>query len=207
MTSAGYGGRDARLGIDDLVQLTGLARRTVKAALAVLIARGLLVRIGRYRRLRVNLGGEAGVVGGATSSAPPTEARTGEGGADEVVPPVRTRRGADKVAPPRCKQGCPSTTTICVSSLKETGTDPFTPKQKALIADVFSEATGLLGSDAALLAIPEELALAMGLAPPISYGEAFEAVARAGDRAMACDYTGVVLALRRDDRVQGRELL
>jgi hypothetical protein len=179
----------------------------VKAALSALIARDLLIRIGRYRCLRVNLGGEAGVVGGATLPAPPTEARTGERGAGKVAPPGRNRRGADKVAPPRCKQACPSPTSIYVSSLRDTSTDSFTPKQKALIADIFSESTGLLGSDVALLTIPEELALAMGVAPPISYGEAFEAVARAGDRAMARDYMHAVLTLRRDDRVQGRELL
>jgi hypothetical protein len=94
-----------------------------------------------------------------------------------------------------------------VSSFEESSASSFTPKQAALIADVLLESTGLLGSDSTLLPLPDDVAVAMGLVPPIDYGKAFEAVARSGDRVKARDYTRAVLALRRDERVQGRELM
>ena len=53
LVSARYGGRDARLGIDDLARLTGLAPRTVKAALAALRDGGLVMRVRRVRLLSV----------------------------------------------------------------------------------------------------------------------------------------------------------
>jgi hypothetical protein len=56
-TSRRYGGKDAKLEVDDLVRLTGLARRTVQVALSRLMAMGLVVRVGRYGVLRVNLPG------------------------------------------------------------------------------------------------------------------------------------------------------
>jgi hypothetical protein len=46
----------------------------------------------------------------------------------------------------------------------------------------------------------------LGLPAPVTYGEALDRVARSGEPAMARDYTRAVLALRRDERVQGREL-
>ena len=54
-TSARYGGRDALLGVADLTRMTGLSPRTVKSAIAALRAAGLIVRVGRYRRLAVPL--------------------------------------------------------------------------------------------------------------------------------------------------------
>jgi len=45
----------AELAVEDLVHTTSLAPRTVKAALADLRARGLVERVGRYRRLRIRL--------------------------------------------------------------------------------------------------------------------------------------------------------
>jgi len=54
-TSARYGGQDAKLGIDDLCDLTGLSPRTVKAAVSNLCKRGLIVRVRRSRLLRVPL--------------------------------------------------------------------------------------------------------------------------------------------------------
>ena len=45
----------AELAVEDLVHTTALAPRTVKAALADLRARGLVERVGRYRRLRIRL--------------------------------------------------------------------------------------------------------------------------------------------------------
>ena len=55
LVSARYGGRDARLGIDDVARLTGLAPRTVKAALSALRDGELVVRIRRARLLAVPL--------------------------------------------------------------------------------------------------------------------------------------------------------
>ncbi len=192
-TSARYGGRDAKLRIDDLCRMTDLASRTVKGAVAELIARNLLSRVGRYGCLRVNF-----------PVASP-------GGADELANPVAGReigRGADKPAPPRCKLACTSPTSINVSCLNEEirGPATFTALQLSLIADVFAEATESLGSDAAMLTVPDGAAVALGLTPPISYGEAGGAVARSGDRARARHFTRAVLALRRDERVQGQEL-
>ena len=55
LTSARYNGQDAKLGIDDLCDLTGLAPRTVKSAVSALCKSGLLVRVRRSRLLRVPL--------------------------------------------------------------------------------------------------------------------------------------------------------
>ena len=55
LTSARYGGQDAKLGIDDLCDLTGLSPRTVKSAVSALCKSGLLVRVRRSRLLRVPL--------------------------------------------------------------------------------------------------------------------------------------------------------
>ena len=194
LTSLRYGGGDARLSVDDLSLMTGLSARTVKGAVAALIGRGLLTRVRRYGCLRVNF--------------PAVSA----GGADKLAPPVVDResgRGADKPAPPRCKLVCTSPTSIYVSSLSKEESRPatFTDHQLSLIADVFAEVTELLGSDVARLSMPDAAAKSMGLAPPIGYGEAFEAVAHSGDRRKARDYSRAVLDLRRDERVQGRELM
>jgi hypothetical protein len=205
-TSARYGKRDARLSIEDLAGMTGLASRTVKAALATLIDRSLLSRSGRYKSLRVTLIGADVSPRGADTYPLAIPA----GGADELALPCTDRGvpgGADKPAPPRCRQACTSPTTVNVSSLKESSRSSFTRKQTTLIADVLSEATGLLGSDSKLLLLPDDVAVAMGLVPPIGYGAAFEAIEHSGDRGKARDYTGAVLALRRDERVQGRELM
>jgi hypothetical protein len=206
LTSARYGKKDARLGVDDLAGMTGLAPRTVKAALATLIDRGLLSRSRRYKSLKVTLVCADMTPGGADTYPLLIPA----GGADELAPPCTDRGipgGADKLAPPRGRQACTSPTSILVSSLEESSTRSFTARQTALIADVFSESTCLLGSDSTLLPLPDDLAVEMGLVPPIGYGEAFEAVERSGDGVKARDYTRAVLALRRDERVQGRELM
>ena len=55
VTSARYGGKDAKLGIDDICRITGLAPRTVKGAVSALCKSGLLVRVRRSRLLRVPL--------------------------------------------------------------------------------------------------------------------------------------------------------
>jgi hypothetical protein len=192
-TSARYGGREARLGIDDLCRLTGLAPRTVKRAVAALIARKLLVRVGRYGRLRADL--FAAPAGGANKLAPPAE-EPGDA------------RGANKLAPPRGQLIGTSPTSFYVSSFLEEKSrqTTFTANQLAAIEDVLAEATELLGSDAAMLAVPDEAAVALGLRPEITYGEGFETVTRSGDHVLARDFTRAVLNLRQDERVQGREL-
>jgi hypothetical protein len=99
VTSCRYGGGEARLGVDDLAGLTGLAPRTVKGALKDLIDRGLVRRVGRYKRLTARLpGGDQGR-GGANTPAPPG----GEAGSPG---------GADTRAPRRGKHACPSPTCI-----------------------------------------------------------------------------------------------
>jgi hypothetical protein len=55
LSAARHGDQDARLSIADLAHLTGLCPRTVKTSLADLRARGLVERVGRYRRLRIHL--------------------------------------------------------------------------------------------------------------------------------------------------------
>ena len=55
LVSARHGGRDAKLGIDDLCDLTGLAPRTVKGAVSALCKSGYLVRVRRSRLLRIPL--------------------------------------------------------------------------------------------------------------------------------------------------------
>ncbi len=54
-TSARFGGRDARLSVEEVAGLTGLSVRTVKAAIRDLVAAGLVSRPVRYRTLRVAL--------------------------------------------------------------------------------------------------------------------------------------------------------
>jgi DNA-binding GntR family transcriptional regulator len=51
-TTARYGGI-AKLGIEDLARLTELSPRTVKTAVAELLAAGLIVRLSRYRNIIV----------------------------------------------------------------------------------------------------------------------------------------------------------
>jgi hypothetical protein len=53
-TAARYGGV-AKLGVEDLARLTALSPRTVKTAVAELLAAGLIIRLTRYRKLVVPL--------------------------------------------------------------------------------------------------------------------------------------------------------
>lgn len=55
LVSARHGGRDAKLGIDDLCDLTSVSPRTVKSAVSALCKSGLLVRVRRSRLLSVPL--------------------------------------------------------------------------------------------------------------------------------------------------------
>ena len=56
------------------------------------------------------------------------------------------------------------------------------------------------------LATINYLAERLGLPAEATYGEALAKVAGSGDRALSRDYTRAVLALRDDERVQGRDL-
>jgi len=82
----------------------------------------------------------------------------------------------------------------------------FSDRQAELIVDVFDEAAALLGSNPLDLDIPEADAVRLGLNSPMTYGQAYRLVATGGSPAKARDYVRAVLALRRDKRVQGKEL-
>lgn len=55
LTSARYNGQDAKLGIDNLCDLTGLSPRSIKSAISALQKSGLIIRVQRSRLLRVPL--------------------------------------------------------------------------------------------------------------------------------------------------------
>ena len=76
LTSARYGGRDARLSTADISEVTGLSQRTVKSSVRDLCAAGLLRRTARYRRLAVLL------------TRPPTDEV-------ELLPPEAAGSGGD----------------------------------------------------------------------------------------------------------------
>jgi hypothetical protein len=105
-TWARYGLKEARLTVEDLGAMTGLSQRTVKAALAQLRERGLVARNGRYGRLVVVLGDQAGVAEGAAS---PDGGGQSEGATG----------GASLSAPRTCTQACTSPTSVYCSSFKE----------------------------------------------------------------------------------------
>jgi hypothetical protein len=199
LTSQRYNGNDARLSVADIARMTGLAERTVKGAVTVLRRQKLLVRVGRYRRLKVDL---------------PT-ATTKVGGADTVAPPVREQTipgGADMSAPRKGNHVCPSPTSLYVSSScireissGESGT--FSGAQQRVIDDVVAESFVLLGSDPMLLTISAWLMTKLGLESPITYADAYDQIVAANDRRGAGLFVRAVLALRQDERVQGRELL
>lgn len=102
-TSMRYGGKVAHLRIKDIANMTGLAERTVKAATSALLKQNLLVRVGRYGRLNVNLSA-ATSGGGSTGTAAPPPRETEISG------------GADKVALPKGSHACTSPTGLYVSS-------------------------------------------------------------------------------------------
>ncbi len=114
-----YGCREARLGIRDLSEATGLSRRAVQTALSMLISNGLVRRIGRRGRLEVVTDTLYQMTGGC-STAPAVDHRsamhpgTAADRADSTSP-----RGADKVAPPRRTQACASPISIYVQDKRE----------------------------------------------------------------------------------------
>jgi hypothetical protein len=195
-TWARYGRTEARLTVDDLVRMTGLSARTVKAALALLLKRGLLARRGRYGRLVVQLGG---AVHGAEGSDRP----------DDEGPVKDDAGGASLSAPPRCKHVCTSPTSVNSSSTKViVVSDPgtFSDRQQALIEDVLAEATELLGTDAGDLPLGAKDAGELGLAAGTTYSQGRRIVDSGGNRAQAGRFVRAVLRLRQDPRVLGHEL-
>jgi len=192
-TACRYGGKEAFLSVAGLTQMTGLSERTVKGALAALIAQGLVVRTRRCRHLQINLD---------IGSEQPEEVR-------KLAPPKPcpgAARGADKLAPPRDKLTCTSPTSIH-SSFKDISKGPFTPQQHQVVIDVLAESSGLFGGDVAQLTIPATDADRLCLPDTATYAEALAMVARTGNRTQARDLVRAVLALRRDPRVQGQELM
>jgi hypothetical protein len=82
----------------------------------------------------------------------------------------------------------------------------FSARQRSIILRVLAEASGLLGSEAGNLAIPTDFARRIGLRTSMTYLEAFEYLRAHGGRGQASMFVAAVLALRSDERVQGREL-
>jgi hypothetical protein len=124
----------------------------VKTALADLRARGLVERVGRYRRLRILLP----VV--------------------EIVPR---------------------------NQLPESSRT-FTARQTALVKTVLAEASTLCGADAWQFHMrhPERV----GLPPQVTFGEAYERLRSGACATHLSAYVRAVLALIRDERIQGKEL-
>jgi hypothetical protein len=182
MTARRYGGCDAYLTGEDLVQMTGLTLRTVKAALAALTNSGVLVRPAARKHLRVN---------------PPVEADDGAPGHTQ---------GASLSAPQGCKLAYTFPTSLDSFSSEEDRVSAFTRRQHDVIEDVLAEASELLGHDAGGLLLPDAQLDQLGLPPRTTIGEARAAIAALGDSRQARDFTQVVLALRRDPRVQGEDL-
>jgi hypothetical protein len=110
---------------------------------------------------------------------------------------------SETVAPVRTKQIDPHANVPSVEPLRRFG---FTAKQQKLIDDVIVEASEILGSDALVLSVPTKIAERLGLKSDISYADALAAVKQSGDKLSARNLVSAVLALRNDDRVQGRDL-
>ncbi|MBI3411317.1 MAG: MarR family transcriptional regulator [Planctomycetes bacterium] len=195
LTSARYNGRTAHLGVTELVQLTGLSKRTVTRALALLINKGYLVRTVRYKRLQVNLDVDAKVTGSARLLAPRDSKFT-------------SSPCANTMTPRKCQLVGPSPTCVIVSCIENSvcSDGTFTVKQKKLVADVLLEASELLGADVGELTLPPKYATRLDLSLNTTYQQAWIHINKCGGSKAARDFTGAVLALRADARVQGNEL-
>jgi len=196
LTCARYGGGEARLGVKELAEVTGLGERTVKDALRELQSRRLLARPGRYCRIIVT--GSMYKLLAASDGEDRVERGTING----------RGRGANKLAPPKGNEGCPSpTVSYCISSKTiQVVPGAFTSKQQQLIADVFAEAHELLGDSWTDLTLPDTDAQALGLPIGITYLRANEQLVMSGDRSKGRGFVRSVLRLRQDERVQGQEL-
>lgn len=199
------GAREVHIKTEDLSRMTGLSARTVKTAVAKLVDLKLVTRIGRYERYWVNVPapGACGCV-------------------DAPVPPARDdgwrrrtsgrERPGDRLAcTAEVQASLPLASTISISCLsyleKESKANPFTGRQVEVIKDVLVEATELLGEDVSKLTMLDTCALLLGLTSPVTYGGALEQIVAANDRDKARKFVRAVLARRKDERVQGRELI
>lgn len=189
-----YGQGEARLTVAGLAEQTGLGTRTVQAAITNLIERKLVARIGRYGRLCVTVPVGKNAPGSADIPALPEQAPS-------------PRRRAIMSALPKRTHACASPTVYMFSSLVDVGKGSFTQKQRDLVADIFAEASGLLGSDVGGLVLDGRHAEALGLPAASTYSDAIQAVTRVEDKALTRDFVKAVIALRRDDRVQGTLLI
>jgi hypothetical protein len=175
VTSSRYGGGEARLGIEDITRLTGLATRTVKGALAELLTRGLLVRIGRTRRLTVSLRDGSRSAGVVPRHEQKGHRRT-----------AGRQSGAAEVPHPPRQPG-------------------FSFRQQSIITAVLAEARELLGEDPRALDIPAVQAERCGFSALVTYGDAYEQLSRSATPGQAAAFTRAVLALRLDERIQGQD--
>jgi len=189
-----YGRGEAWLAVADIAAVTGLSKRTVQAAISELIALGLVERRGRYKRLVVK---PEGLCELAHDQLPDVgQNRDGEAG----------HRSADKAASPTGEQDCAST--ICIGVLKEdnAGRRVFSGRQLTAIRRALSNASQLLGEDAGQLPLSPNEAKALNVPVGTSYSSTFNTVRTEGDAERAHRFTGAVLALRHDERIQGQEL-
>lgn len=82
----------------------------------------------------------------------------------------------------------------------------FTVRQLETILGVLADVSALSGADAGSLTLPATVAGRLGLAVGTTYAEAVELIGRSGTRKQAHVLTGAILGLRRDERVQGKDL-
>jgi hypothetical protein len=80
-------------------------------------------------------------------------------------------------------------------------------RQLATVADVLTESSELLCSDALDLTLPDHAARQLNLDTNVTYRQALAALVTRGDRTPARAFVRAVLALRDDVRVQGEEVL
>jgi len=186
LTWCRYGCGEARLGVRDIADMTGLSTRTVQTAVSKLIAIGLLKRLGRYRRLAVDMDVLRDLAGDRGAIAPHTHKKSGAG------------RSASKLASPKGNKDCVSP--ICINVFNKESNEPsiFTSRQLAAIQGIFADASELLDQDSTQLPLAKNVAEALGLAPGTSYAAAFASIRREGDAAQAHRFTGAVFALRND---------
>lgn len=195
MTWCRYGCQEAKLGVRDLCQITGLSARTVKSSLADLESHGLVRRVGRYGRLTIIVDALPDV-----ASTPPSVPR--EGSTSELA------RVIDASQAPASEQTCctfPISYEVLMARLDRSDS-PFTAKQKAVIRDLVRESADLLGGNPLGLPLDAPHVNRLGLPDGTTYGEALNAVLTSGNRGRAGKFVAAVLALRADHRVQGQEL-
>jgi hypothetical protein len=186
-TSCRYRKAEVRMSVSELAEMASLCQRTVRRALGELQAAGLITRAARYRRWRVS-GADT------TVSAPGHPAGT------------LLREGASG------HHGVRSPTTFYYLGICQLNKQTeyrlhaaFSDRQLRTVADVMAESSELLGRDAWQLTLSTSHSRALQLAGTSTYAQALAATLD-GDKRMARDFVRAVLALRRDERVQGEEV-